>query len=224
MASRIGCRRGCDHSSHVCSSQLTIDFILSVFKNQSEKRFRIMAKSGFLKKHGITRNAIKKDLIQFVLPGMTVFIIELQFCARNHLSGIWGTIWDLVKQPQTLFMLPVQSVIGLALFIIGLLILLIGQISLWRNYSGTVVIREDHQLITRGIYRFTRNPMYLGLIMVVTGLPVYVASLYGFLTSLVLIPIILNRIRLEEKLLTEEFQDAYMKYRETTKKLIPFIY
>jgi protein-S-isoprenylcysteine O-methyltransferase Ste14 len=66
--------------------------------------------------------------------------------------------------------------------------------------------------------------MYLGLIMVVTGLPVYVASLYGFLTSLFLIPIILNRIRLEEKLLTEEFQDAYQKYKGITKKLIPFIY
>ena len=60
--------------------------------------------------------------------------------------------------------------------------------------------------------------------MVVTGLPVYAASLNGFLTSLVLIPIIFNRIKLEEKLLTEEFQEAFRKYKETTKKLIPFIY
>ena len=113
---------------------------------------------------------------------------------------------------------------GLALFIIGLIIMIIGQVTLRRNYSGTVVIREDHQLITHGIYRFTRNPMYMGLIMVATGLPVYTASLYGFLTSLILSPIILNRIRLEEKLLTAEFQEAYQKYKETTKKLIPFIY
>ena len=102
--------------------------------------------------------------------------------------------------------------------------MIVAQTTLWRNYSGTVVIREDHQLIIHGIYRFTRNPIYLGLIMVVIGLPVYTASLYGFLTSLVLIPIILNRIRLEEKLLTEEFQDAYQKYKKTTKKMIPFIY
>ena len=99
-----------------------------------------------------------------------------------------------------------------------------GQTTLWRNYSGTVLVREDHQLITHGIYRFTRNPIYLGLIMAITGIPVYVASLYGFLSSLVLIPIILNRIRLEEKLLTEEFQDALVRYKETTKKLIPLIY
>jgi protein-S-isoprenylcysteine O-methyltransferase Ste14 len=39
-----------------------------------------------------------------------------------------------------------------------------------------------------------------------------------------LIPIILNRIRMEERLLTEEFGDAYRAYVEATSKLIPFIY
>jgi len=182
----------------------------------------------FLNKHGIVRNAIKDDILQFAIPGMTVFIIELIFCAtdgtKNGLSGFWGTVWGLVKQPQKLSIFSVQSIIGLALILLGFTIMIIGQVTLWRNYSGTVVIREDHQLITHGIYRFTRNPIYLGGIMVVIGLPVYVASLYGFLTSLVLTLIILNRIRLEEKLLTEEFQDVYQKYKETTKKLIPFFY
>ncbi len=183
-----------------------------------------MAKNGFLKRHGIVRNAIRKDMLYFALPGITVWVIELLFCARDGLSGFWGIIWGLVKQPENLIMFPVQSIIGLALIIIGLIIMIVGQATLWRNYSGTVLIRVDHQLITHGIYRFTRNPIYLGGIMVVTGLPVYTASVYGFLTSLVLIPIILNRIRLEEELLTEEFQDAYQKYKKTTKKLIPFIY
>ena len=184
-----------------------------------------MAENGFLKRHGIVRNAIKKDLLQFALPGLTVFTIELIFCnARDGLSGFWGTIWGLVRQPQTLSVFPVQSIIGLALFIIGLIIMCVGQTTLWRNYCGTVVIREDHQLITCGIYRFTRNPMYLGLIMVVIGLPVYVASPYGFLASLFLIPIILNRIRLEEELLTEEFRDVFQQYKKTTKKLIPGIF
>jgi protein-S-isoprenylcysteine O-methyltransferase Ste14 len=182
-----------------------------------------MAKRGYLARHGIVRNAIRKDMLQFAIPAIIIWFMELIFCA-DSLTGFWGTIWDLVKQPQNLSMFPVQSIIGLALFIIGLTIMIVGQVTLRRNYSGTVVIKEDHQLITHGIYRFTRNPIYLGLIMVVTGLPVYAASMYGFLTSLLLIPIILNRIRLEEELLTEEFQDAYQKYKETTKKLIPFIY
>ena len=183
-----------------------------------------MVKREFLVGHGIVRSAIRKDIFQFALPAIIIFYIELRFCGRAALSGFWGTIWGMVKQPQNLSMFPMQSIIGLALFFIGLTIMIVGQATLLRNYSGTVVIREDHQLITHGIYRFTRNPMYLGLIMVVTGLPVYAASRYGFLISLLLIPIILNRIRLEEELLTEEFQDAYQKYKESSKKLIPFIY
>ena len=182
-----------------------------------------MAKQGFLARHGIVRNAIRKDILQFAIPAITIFFVELVFCAES-LSGFLGTSWGLAKQPQNLSMFPALRIVGLALFVIGLIIMIVGQATLWRNYSGTVVIRVDHQLITHGIYRFTRNPMYLGLIMVVTGIPMFAASMYGFLISLLLIPIILNRIRLEEELLTEEFQNAYQKYKETTKKLIPFIY
>ena len=173
-----------------------------------------MPQRGFLARHGIVRNAIGKDILQFAIPAIIISFIELLFCA-----------YSLVKQLQNLSMFQVQQIIGLALFIIGLTIMIVGQVTLRRNYSGSVVIRVDHQLITHGIYRFTRNPIYLGLIMIfVTGFPVFAASMVGFLISLFLIPIILNRIRLEEELLTEEFQDAYQKYKETTKKLIPYIY
>jgi protein-S-isoprenylcysteine O-methyltransferase Ste14 len=40
----------------------------------------------------------------------------------------------------------------------------------------------------------------------------------------VLIPIVLNRIRMEERMLIEEFGDAYQAYRKATRKLIPFLY
>jgi protein-S-isoprenylcysteine O-methyltransferase Ste14 len=110
----------------------------------------------------------------------------------------------------------VPSIIGLALIFVGFFFLLVGQITLWRYYSSTLVIREDHQLITHGIYRTTRTPMYLGGIMVVIGLPLYVLSANGFITSLFLIPIVLIRIKLEEKMLQEEFGADFRKYQETT--------
>jgi protein-S-isoprenylcysteine O-methyltransferase Ste14 len=59
-----------------------------------------------------------------------------------------------------------------------------------------------------GVYRFTHNPMYLGLIVVLIGLPVYAASLGGFLASLILIPVILNRINMEE-LVEAEYCERY---------------
>ena len=172
-----------------------------------------MAKRGFLARHGIVRNAIRKDIPYFFLPWLTVLCIEALFCTR-----------DLIKEPQSLSSFRVEGIIGLALFIIGFVVLLVGHVTLWRNYSSFLVIHKDHQLITRGIYRFTRNPIYLGTLMALIGLPVYAASLYGFLTSLVMIPIFLYRIRLEEGLLAEEFPDTFQEYKKTTKRLIPFIY
>jgi len=178
-----------------------------------------------MKRLGFAREAIKKDLLYFALPGMIIFCLELSFCnERNGLNGFWGVVWDLIKQPRLLRTMPGHSLIGLALFFLGLGLMLAGQITLGRNYSGTVAIREGHRLITHGLYRYTRNPMYLGLIMAVMGLPVYVASLSGLITSLFLIPVILVRIKLEEELLGEVFQEAYQKYKERTKRLIPFIY
>ena len=152
-------------------------------------------------------------MLYFFLPWITVLLIE----------GYFGA-WESVNQPSSLFSFLVESIIGLALFIIGFVLLMVGHFTLWRNYSSFLVIHKDHQLITRGIYRFTRNPIYLGTLMALIGLPVYAASLYGFLTSLVMIPIFLYRIRLEEGLLAEEFQEAFQKYKKSTKRLVPFIY
>lgn len=179
-----------------------------------------------LNRLGIVRNSIKKDLVLFYLPFFTVFCFGLVLC-RSHgegLSGIWGTIWLIIKHPQTLIELPLHRSIGLSLYIGGLSIMIVGQATLWKNYSGFVVIKKDHKLITNGIYRYTRNPIYLGAFIVFTGLPVYAASLYGYLFMLILIPITLNRIRLEEKLLSDEFKEKYQRYKKTTKKLIPYIY
>jgi protein-S-isoprenylcysteine O-methyltransferase Ste14 len=153
-------------------------------------------------------------MLYFALPAFFVY------SAGMAVSG-----WDLVRRQGNLYIGSVQNIVGLALIIIGLIIMIVSQATLWRNYSSSLVIREDHQLITHGIYRFTRNPIYLGAIIAVCiGIPVYVSSLYGLLIMSVLIPIILNRIRMEEKLLSEEFGDAYRKYKEATSKLIPFIY
>jgi protein-S-isoprenylcysteine O-methyltransferase Ste14 len=47
---------------------------------------------------------------------------------------------------------------------------------------------------------------------------------HGILIMLVLVPIFLIRIRMEERLLMEEFGDAYQAYQAATSKLVPFIY
>ena len=173
-----------------------------------------MAKRGFLARHDIVRNAIREDLLYFAIPAVFVLF-----------AGMGVSVLHLVRQEGGLYLLSIRNIVGLALIAVGLTIELIAQFTLRRFYSSTLVIRADHQLITHGIYRFVRHPIYLGAIMVVgIGVPVFVSSLYGLLIMSALIPIFLNRIRMEEELLTEEFGDAYRTYKKTTRKLIPFIY
>jgi protein-S-isoprenylcysteine O-methyltransferase Ste14 len=48
------------------------------------------------------------------------------------------------------------------LFLFGITVMCWGQVTLHHNYAPTVVIKEGHQLVKHGIYRWVRNPMYLG--------------------------------------------------------------
>ncbi len=186
--------------------------------------FEIMPKRGFLKNHGIVRNAVREDVLYFAIPALLVFTAGLVVSALDGYGGLMRKIWEMGRQPGSLYLLSVQNIIGLVLFVIGLTIAIVAQFTLRRFYSGALVIREDHQLITHGIYRYTRHPIYLGVIIAIIGLPVFASSLYGLLIVSALIPIFLNRIRMEERMLTDEFGDAYRTYKETTSKLVPFIY
>ena len=183
-----------------------------------------MPKRGFLARQGIVRNAIRDDVLYFAIPALIFFTAGLVVSAIDGFAGFESMAEELARQPGNLYFLSIQNIIGMALLVIGLTIALVAHFTLRRSYSSTLVIRKDHQLITHGIYRYVRHPVYLGVIIAVIGLPVFASSLYGLLIILALIPIILNRIRMEERLLTEEFGDVYRDYQETTSKLVPFIY
>ena len=139
-------------------------------------------------------------------------------------AGLSVSAWDLIRHQESLFVHSAHNYFGIALLVAGLTIMIVAQITLFRSYSATLVIREDHKLITHGIYRFMRHPIYTGAIMGLSGIAVYATSMYGFLVLSALIPVFLIRIRLEERLLTEEFGDEYLTYKMAVNKLIPFIY
>ena len=188
------------------------------------KGFETVEEPGFLSRHGIVRNAVRKDMLFFALPAIVVLIIGLLVSARDGYDGMVETLWSLIWHPQNLHLLSVPNIVGLVMLVIGLTVALVAVGTLKRFYASTLVIREDHQLITHGVYRHVRHPIYFGVIVAIFSAPVYASSLYGFLVLSMLVPIILNRIRMEERMLTEEFGDAYREYKKTTKKLIPYIY
>jgi protein-S-isoprenylcysteine O-methyltransferase Ste14 len=116
------------------------------------------------------------------------------------------------------------TILGFILFVVGLGIYGVARFTLRRFFSEELKIKPDHKLITFGPYHFIRHPIYLGEIFYFLSIPIIFGSLFGFVIMLVLLPLLLYRIRIEEKLLISEFGREYVDYTHRTKKLIPHIY
>ena len=173
----------------------------------------------YLAKHGIVivREYIRRDIIYFLIPWIAVWALGLMFSVRVILP-------NLIRNPQNLLMLSVYNIVGLIISSTGFSIMITGHVTLRQSYSSMLIIKKGQKLRTHGIYRFTRNPIYFGFILVAIGIPIFTSSLYGFLVMLLEIPICLSRIRIEQKMLIDEFGDEYRKYMKTTKRLFPFVY
>ena len=135
----------------------------------------------------------------------------------------------VISQLILLGYLSLTGLLSHSIFLLGLQILGVG-IALW----GIVAMRlgqfniqpevKSSQLIERGPYRWIRNPMYLGILLVL--IPSVVDHFnYWRLSALILLVIILMlKVQREEKLLHIHFEEAYAAYKRRTKRLLPFIF
>ncbi len=114
--------------------------------------------------------------------------------------------------------------VGLVMIVLGVIIRFVAIATLRRNFSSRLRIREGHTLVKNGIYHWVRHPAYLGLMLIFLGVPFLFSSVLGFLVMLLVVPLLLHRIGLEERMLIERFGAEYEEYRKRTKKLIPFLY
>ena len=70
-------------------------------------------------------------------------------------------------------------------------------------------IREDHELIRSGPYRFIRHPIYSGLLLAVAGTGLLLAELRALLAILLILAAFICKARKEEKLLSCEFGERF---------------
>ena len=116
-------------------------------------------------------------------------------------------------------------VIGLSLFLLGLIIRWIAIIHLGRFFTVNVAIADDHQLITTGPYRYVRHPSYTGTLLIFLGFGLCMLNIFSL--AAVFIPIaaaFLWRMHVEETVLREAFGERYRRYATTTSSLLPWIY
>jgi len=113
------------------------------------------------------------------------------------------------------------GVAGWLVTVLGMLFSIWARVTLGRNWSGTVVLKEDQELISAGPYALVRHPIYTGLLIALAGTALYdgrVRALVGL--ALFAIGFTL-KARAEEALLEGEFGDEYRSYRASTPMLIP---
>lgn len=114
---------------------------------------------------------------------------------------------------------------GWALLYVGLVLRLVSIRTLGGHYTHSLAILKGHRLIKEGVYRYIRHPGYLSLLLIFLGIPLVFGSWVGLIIyGGTIIPLILQRIRLEERLLQEHFGKEYTAYKEKTPSLFPFLY
>jgi len=139
-------------------------------------------------------------------------------------SALAVSVLDFIMVQGMVYSFDLVSLAGLILGLVGFAIRTEARRTLGRSWSPVVKILPEHKLITYGVYKHIRHPGYLGEILAYFLFPVFFHSLYGFLITIFLIPIILYRIRIEERTLIERFGKEYRDYMRNSKRLIPHVY
>jgi protein-S-isoprenylcysteine O-methyltransferase Ste14 len=120
---------------------------------------------------------------------------------------------------------PLQASIGVVVLVGAVVLFFLCHRRLGRSWSVTLEIRENHGLVTDGIYRFVRHPMYSAYFLWTLSqallLPNWIAGPAGLLGFGTLFAF---RVRREEQMMLDAFGEPYAAYAARTKRIIPGVF
>ena len=117
---------------------------------------------------------------------------------------------------------PIPLLTGVLCLMLGLWLFHRAHADLGTNWSITLQVREKHQLVTHGVYRWVRHPMYLALLIYSLGQALAVPNwLVGPSYGVAMVVLIALRVGPEERMMLEVFGKDYETYMATTRRLIP---
>ena len=134
------------------------------------------------------------------------------------LIGMW-----LVARysPSFSFVLPWRTGLAILLASAGILCILTGVLAFRKAMTTVNPLNPDATaaMVTSGIYRLSRNPMYLGLLLALTGCAIYLANALAFLFLPVFVACI-SRLQIvpEERALAAKFGDAFAAYKRSVRR------
>jgi protein-S-isoprenylcysteine O-methyltransferase len=142
---------------------------------------------------------------------LIIIVIIVVFEIAPH-SGFLGHQFGVAAQ-----------VVGTVLAVAGIAFAMWARLHLGSNWSGTPSIKEGHELVTSGPYRFVRHPIYTGIIVAALGSGFVVGAAW-FVVFVVMGVNFLYRIPIEERYMMQLFPDQYPEYRKRTKALVPWVW
>ena len=146
-----------------------------------------------------------KAAYEIILVFLQFFIISLHFFQ-----------WEFIPQKQIIQVSPFFYLVGFLIIIIALIILSVAIKDLGRNLSPFPRPIKNSNLVTKGIYRITRHPMYYSLIFISLGIFITKLSIYYLFLSISLGLIIKFKIALEDQYLKNKFKN-YLLYKNKVK-------
>ena len=109
------------------------------------------------------------------------------------------------------------------LCIAGLVFCVWARATLGRNWSGTITLKEGHELIERGPYRLVRHPIYTGMMAMILATAITFRHLGGLVAVILAFASFWIKLSEEEKLMLQQFPDQYGSYQQRVKCIIPFV-
>lgn len=136
---------------------------------------------------------------------------------------IWGTLWVLQVQDDEFFNRTAfldenifSDILGLALIAVGEGLFILAMINMKSSWRVGIDKKSKSELITAGVYKFSRNPAFVGMYLMYTGLLLAYPNMLSLIVVLVNVISIHLLVLQEEKHLTEVFGDEYIRYKADT--------
>lgn len=139
------------------------------------------------------------------------------------LVGFWllfGKQWRVLGTrlfPET----PALLWAGVLVTALGVGISILARLSLGANWSGTVTLKKDHELIRKGLYRWIRHPIYTGMLVGFAGTELIKETAPGVLGFALVWLSFYVKARREENFLRQEFGEGFEEHARQTGMFLP---
>ncbi|WP_179221971.1 methyltransferase family protein [Inquilinus limosus] len=115
-------------------------------------------------------------------------------------------------------------IIGALLVAAGLGFAVWARVHLAGNWSGTVTLKQDHELVRSGPYALVRHPIYTGVLLAAIGTVVAIDRWSALVALALMAAAFLRKIVIEERFMAEAFGPAYADYSRGTARLVPYLW